>query len=149
MPITDVVGVACAQYHTCALVSDGSVYCWGRNASGELGDGSYVDHFAPARIVAAGFGPVSALAADVEHTCAVMADGSVDCWGYDYHFGSSNLPKKIAGVDGATAVTTGYEHTCALLSDGTERCWGANSMGQLGRGAIGLSYEDPGPVLWP
>ena len=83
----------------------------------------------------------TAVAAGDSHTCALLANGAVSCWGQNNsgQLGDGTLtnrttPATVSGLSGATAVTAGGYHTCALLGDGTVRCWGSNLFGQLGNG---------------
>ncbi|MEM4461028.1 MAG: hypothetical protein QXY70_02735, partial [Nanopusillaceae archaeon] len=75
------------------------------------------------------------------HTCALLSNGSVACWGYNYYgqLGDGTntnraTPVNVVGIDNAVAIAAGWGHTCALLSNGTVRCWGRNNYGQLGDG---------------
>ena len=83
----------------------------------------------------------TAIAADYYHTCALLGNGTVRCWGWN-NYGQlgdgtttqRNTPATVSELSGATAVAAGLYHTCALLGDGTVRCWGWNLFGQLGNG---------------
>jgi hypothetical protein len=79
-----IVGIASAAYHTCAVVATGAVLCWGSNEHGEVGLAPSAPLFSP-RPVAGFAGKVVALGAGAgaQHTCAILADGQVQCWGYD------------------------------------------------------------------
>jgi len=86
--------------------------------------------------------PARQIACGEEHSCARLADGTVQCWGDNEEGqlgdGSNtdrNRPVAVRGLAGATAIALGQSHGCALLKDGTMRCWGAGSMGQLGIGS--------------
>ena len=77
------------------------------------------------------------------HSCALLADGTVSCWGNnnngqlgDGSLLNSSLPVAVSGVDNATAIAVGSLHSCALLADASVSCWGYNSAGQLGNGTI-------------
>jgi alpha-tubulin suppressor-like RCC1 family protein len=128
-------------YHTCALRSDGTVRCWGRNDSGQLGDGSRMNRPTPVPVVDL-VGTASTLTAGALHTCAVISDGRVQCWGRndsgqlgDGTTTRSPTPVAVTGLGGtAAAVEAGGVHTCALLADGHVQCWGSNFCGQLGDG---------------
>lgn len=143
-----VVGVACGGGHTCAWESDGSVYCWGKNNNGQVGDGTNVQRLSPVPVAAAGFGKVTALVASYNHTCALMPDDSVDCWGRSSNLILSDTPEPVPGLHSATPIAVGSLHTCAMLSNGTVDCWGNNQYGQLGDGTT-TYRSSPAPVLWP
>ncbi len=124
------------------------VYCWDRNASGQLGDGTTEDRLTP--IAVSGLTGAVAIAAGSAHTCAVLANGSARCWGNNDNGQLGNgtttdrlTPVAVSGLTGAIAIAAGLEHTCALLNDGTARCWGDNFSSQLGDGTAGYS---PTPV---
>jgi alpha-tubulin suppressor-like RCC1 family protein len=142
----DVVGltsgvksIAAGSYHTCAVMENGGVKCWGLNGSGQLGDGtnyktgnSYRD--SPVDVIGLTSG-AKAVAAGYNHTCAVLIDGSVKCWGANGLLGNGKTegfspPVTASGLtSGATAVTAGDFHTCAVMIDGGIKCWGANVLG--------------------
>jgi len=127
------VSVSASSYgHTCAVLSNGSVKCWGDNSVGQLGTGSNTDSNAPVQVTGLTSG-VSSVSAGHGHTCAVLSDGSVKCWGKDT---GSNIPVQVTGLtSGVSSVSAGYGHTCAVLSDGSVKCWGDNNYGQLGTGS--------------
>lgn len=89
----------------------------------------------------AGAATVSEVSAGMSHTCARLADGTVDCWG-DNEWGQlgdgttadSPVPRSVFGLAGVKQVSAGGDHTCALLAAGTVECWGKNGSGQLGDG---------------
>jgi len=118
--------------------TDGSVWCWGRNDSGQLGDETTQNRSNPVAVVELEGVRVSALALGSAHTCALVDDGTVRCWGDGggrLGNGSTNgstTPVEVSDISTATAISAGNDHTCALLADGTVRCWGNNSEGQLG-----------------
>ena len=135
--------------HSCALLENGQVICWGRNSSGQLGDGAGgmdSDRRPHPEHVVGLPGLARHLAAGREHSCALIADGSVACWGSNARgqlgsgtearrLGMSTVPMPVEGLNRpAIALTAGAAHTCALLDDGCAACWGANDAGQLGDG---------------
>jgi cysteine-rich repeat protein len=150
-----VVQIAAKGSHTCALLDTGSVRCWGRNISGQLGYGNTSsvgdtpDNLpSDAGDVRVG-GAVVQIAAGAQHTCALIDTGNVRCWGAGSSgrlgYGNAesigdtpdHLPSDAGNVPvGGTAVqiTTGSTHTCALLDRGNVRCWGAGVSGRLGYG---------------
>ncbi len=153
-----VIAIAAGGYHTCALTSGGAVKCWGRNREGQLGDATQTRRLAP--VVAAGLAAgVTAIAAGAFHTCALIASGTVKCWGYNRsgQLGTSNemdqsVPVEVPGLADVRAIAAGADHTCAVLSDGVLECWGYNYYGQLGdhstatRLAPVVASAVPGPV---
>jgi alpha-tubulin suppressor-like RCC1 family protein len=137
--------IAAGFYHTCAILSGGSVACWGDNAEGELGNGMTTSSLTPVMVVnvdgTAALTGATAIAASFKHTCALMPAGSVACWG-DNLFGelgngtktNASTPVMVSGVSGATSIAAGYDHTCVLLAGGSVECWGYNHYGELGDG---------------
>ena len=151
-PLTGVTAVAAGEYHTCALLSNHQVRCWGYNSYGQLGNGSDDDSHRPVGVRnAAGTGPLTGVAqitAAEDTTCALLLDGRVRCWGDNSanQFGdgdddSSDLPVATRNVadtgelTGVTQLETGPEATCARLANGQARCWGDNYYGQVGDGS--------------
>jgi len=138
--ISTAIQVSAGGYHTCALLSDHTVRCWGAGGSGELGDGTYDDSSVP--VQATGISNAIAISTGRNHTCALLSGGTVKCWGYNYYgqlgdgtYGSdsdSSTPVLVSGITSAIAIDAGNSHTCALLFDHTVRCWGYNYYGQLG-----------------
>lgn len=138
--------------HTCALTDTGAVHCWGRNHSGQLGDGSADSRATPAPVAGLDSG-IMAIAAGHAHTCALTTQGAVRCWGDNTHGqlgdGSAQAqarPAAVAGLDsGVAAITAGHSHTCALAAGGRAMCWGRNWQGELGDGSA-TQRSTPVPV---
>lgn len=137
-----VVALGAGAGHSCALTSGGGVKCWGRNTSGQLGDGTTTDHPTPVDVVGLGSG-VTALAVGSAHTCVITTGGGMKCWGVNANgrLGDGTTqnrtePTSVIGLaSGVTAIATGGMHTCAVVNGGA-KCWGANGYGQLGFGAF-------------
>ncbi len=133
--------ISLGNAHSCALLSSGTVQCWGENSNGTLGNGSTTASSSPVNVQGLGGSP-TAISAGASHNCALFSDGTVKCWGDNLkgQLGDgSNTDRtsavSVAGLGGtATKIAAGYSSTCALLSTGTVRCWGNNSFGELGNG---------------
>jgi alpha-tubulin suppressor-like RCC1 family protein len=138
--------------HTCVIVANGRVACWGMNSHGQLGDLTTADSLVPVMIP--DLTGVVAVAPSGGSTCIVLESGTVECWG-DNGFGSALgngtsmdtlAPTKVVGVTHATAIATGQFFSC-VIADGTVKCWGYNSSGQLGNGTT-TNAATAVPVLW-
>ncbi|MBU6336175.1 MAG: hypothetical protein KGS47_17430, partial [Chloroflexi bacterium] len=137
-----VTQLAAGFAHTCALLADGTVRCWGANGDGQIGDGTTTDRLTPVAVT--GLTGVTAVSAGGGHTCALRTGGQLVCWG-DNDYGQlgdgttvdKRAPTEVSGVSGFVAmVSAGYKHTCAVLTSGGAYCWGRNSTGQLGDNSI-------------
>jgi len=141
--------ITAGGYHSCALMPDSTVRCWGRNTRGQLGDGTG-SLYASTPVAVSGMTTAVSVSGGFYHTCALLRDGTVQCWGDNDSgqigntLGYSNVPMTVAGIANALAVSAGAYHSCALLADTTVRCWGRNTNGQLGNDAITNSSS---PVL--
>jgi alpha-tubulin suppressor-like RCC1 family protein len=144
--LTDVKALASGGSHSLALKSDGTVWAWGGNYYGELGDGTTTKRSAP--VQTQGISGVTALAAGNSHSLALKSDGTVWTWGYNYSgqlgIGTNDAaahttPVRVPNLSGITALAAGYDHSLALKSDGTVWAWGNNEYGQLGDGTTANS----------
>ena len=130
----DVIAVS-SHGHAVAIRSDGSLWSWGDNAHGALGDGSRVRRrYEPMKVM----DDVIAVSAALNRTMAIRSDGTLWAWGRG-HLGDGstatrNQPVQI--MDDVVAVSTGGGHTLAITSDGALWAWGGNSFGQLGDGTM-------------
>jgi len=154
VPFTGASVVASGQSHTCALMTDATVRCWGDNRHAQLGNGvrgysSVLDQSSRSTPVAVkGLTDVTAVSAGASHTCAIRRDGTVYCWG-DGYFGSPigdgpnvDAPQQLNGITDAAAISSGGYHTCVVHQNGLVSCWGRNNSGQLGDGTR-LDNFDP------
>jgi hypothetical protein len=153
--------IAAGGSHTCARASDGTVWCWGRNASGQLGDGTQTNRLTPVQV--SGIGALSTIRTGWDTTCGVTASGGLlKCWGSN-GFGQMG-DGTVGGVktspvtvdtglqagsglnppDAFESVVTSGDHTCAVALDDTAWCWGTNFYGQVGAASIGI-----GPIPLP
>ena len=156
--------VAAGDYHTCAILDDGSVRCWGFGANGRLGYASTVNVLSPSSAPAVDLGPgrtATAITVGASHTCVVLDNGSVRCWGNGVSgrlgygnqltVGDNETPAAAGAVDigagrRAIAISAGDFHTCVIRDDGTLLCWGFGSGGQLGRGTTTDVGDDETPA---
>jgi len=149
--LSDVADVGVGVSYVCAVKTDGTVYCWGNNASGQLGIDSATSSMGyPTQVLGTeGSGYLSDVA-DISvgssHVCAVKTDGTVYCWGsntggalgIDSATSSMGYPVQVVGVGASGYLTdiseigSGSAATCAVDSDGDVYCWGNNASGELG-----------------
>ena len=150
--------ITAGTYHTCATRTDGTLWCWGWNHSGQLGLGSHTGQDLPRQVITPARGGWVSVAAGYGHTCATRISGTLWCWGDntsgDLGLGSQDeqdLPQQVtAPVPGGWAsVTAGNAHTCATRADGTLWCWGNNQFGELGTGGIDNGQFLPEQVTAP
>lgn len=157
-------GVTAGGFHSCGVKSDGSLWCWGMNESGELGLGDAADRDTPTQVgctdgrCTTGWTTVGA---GSFHTCAIRGAGELWCWG-----GGQNgqlgvgtnatediaLPRRVE-LGEWRSVVAGTSHSCGLQSDGSLWCWGRNDRGQLGLGDTQTRLEPatvraPGLTAW-
>ncbi len=138
---TDVTVIAAGSGYTCAKHGGDSVQCWGSNIYGKLGDGTNDFSATPVAVRISGADVVD-IRAGIDHTCALLQNGDVKCWGYnsygqlgDNTITDSPLPVDIVNVTTRlSAVRVGEASTCALTYAGGVLCWGDNSYGQLADG---------------
>ena len=139
--------------HTCAVLDNGSALCWGKNNVGQLGNG--ISGFnSPIPVAVNGLGPVKSISVGTFHTCAILSDDSLKCWGRNVNGqlgNGSNIdaltPVSVSGLSAVKAISLGFDYSCALLSDQSAKCWGSNSHGQLGNGSSGTDNTTPDNVL--
>jgi len=133
------VSLAAGGWHTCALLEDKTVKCWGRNDYKQLGGDTGVNYRATPQQVG-DLANVKAISAGGTHTCALLEDGGVECWGANFakQLGvdtdgeSRATPQQVGDLTNVKAISVGGYHTCALLEDKTVKCWGSNNYKQLG-----------------
>ena len=170
--------IAAGDFHTCALLDNGTVKCWGANDVGQLGQGDTDSRGDSAGEMGDDLDPVDlgagrtavAIAAGGVHTCALLDDGAVKCWGDSAlraarpgrhatcrgddagEMGDDLDPVGLGAGRTAVAIAAGDVHTCALLDNGIVKCWGFNLDGELGYGdtdARGDGAGEMGDFLGP
>lgn len=146
--------IAAGASHMCAILDDDSLKCWGWNYAGQLGVKGTIDIDKPSATVNLGPGrKAKFVAAGGSHTCAILDDASVRCWGLNT-FGQLGLghnkhaDEPTQAVDlgpGRTAksLALGRDYSCAIRDDDSLTCWGLNSNGQLGIGQIPTKTNAP------
>ena len=157
-----VTELTAGDYHTCVILDDGTVRCWGYGYDGELGYGNQNDVGAtntPGSMPPVNLGTgltATHISAGQSHTCAILNTGGVECWGDNQYGelgngitnprGSGTFapvgPINLGTGHTAKAIAAGAQHTCAILDDNSVRCWGSNAFGQLGSGTSGM-VTDP------
>ena len=132
--------VTSGSSHVCALVHNSGAWCWGFNDDGQLGDGTTTNRSTPVAVSGLPLNLAQIAAAD-DHTCALLLNQTVKCWGLnskgqlgDGTTSNSSTPVKVAGLTGAVQIALGDGYTCALLASGDVQCWGLNAFGELGDG---------------
>ncbi|MDC0711776.1 RCC1 repeat-containing protein [Stigmatella sp. ncwal1] len=138
--LTDVVAIDAGVNHTLALKSNGTVWAWGSNASGQIGNGTLANQLAAVQVV--NLFDAVAISAGTDYSLALKADGTVVAWGVNTNgqlgTGSttnSASPLSVSGLNNIKSISAGGFHSIALKSDGTAAAWGRNTYGQLGNGS--------------
>lgn len=151
--LQDVVAIAAGEDHSAAVKSDGTVWAWGWNNAGQLGNMTTANSFVPVSVV--GISNVIKVAAGTLHTLALKTDGTVWAWGWngsgqlgDETYNQSLTPVEVTGLSSdVNKISSGSTHSMALKNDGTVWTWGNNSSGQLGKGTIGDDSNAPVQAL--
>jgi len=139
------MSVSAGYGHTCAVLDNGSVSCWGQGTQGELGDGTTSTRSSPALTSSLGTNRTAvAVSAGYSHNCVILDNGLVSCWGAGgigqlgnggtSQQNSPTLTSSLGANRTAVAISSGSYHTCAILDNGSVSCWGFGGYGQLGNG---------------
>ena len=141
LPEKSVKYVALGTYHSAAITKDGSLYMWGYNNYGQLGNGSTTNSYTPVKIME----NVAAVSLGDYHSAAITKDGSLYMWGEnsDGQLGNGSTTNRSTPVkimENVATVSLGAWHSAAITKDGSLYMWGYNNYGQLGNGSTTNSY---------
>jgi len=150
--LNSIVAISAGESHNMALRSDGTVWTWGWNALGQLGDGTTNDAHTPVQVTV--ISNVVAISGRGYHCLALESDGSLWAWGWngggqlgDGTTTQSSVPKRVAGITNPVMISAAYKTSLVLMSNGTVKIWGTDSKGELGQGSFhGSSYS---PITVP
>jgi len=149
-----VVSVSAGSNSSCAITSEGKLFCWGQNQYGQIGDNTTTTARVPTAVVMSGAlinKTVLSVDIGVARTCLVASDNNAYCWGRNFYgqLGNGNTTDSLVPVAVVTAgalsgksvkqISTGTDSTCAVTTDGLAFCWGRNDMGQTGNGTTTAS----------
>ena len=148
------VAISSGSEHTCAILDNGDVSCWGDGGYGQLGNGGTSSKTTPTLTSSLGANRTAiAISSGSRHTCAILDNGDVSCWGYGVRGALGNgqqgqkltptLTSSLGANSTAIAISSGSEHTCAILDNGSVSCWGRGDDGQLGNGGTTLLVHSP------
>jgi alpha-tubulin suppressor-like RCC1 family protein len=157
--LTGVTAIAAGKAHTVALrnifnlTNDGTIWAWGSNGNGQLGDGTVTDRWTP--VMVSGLSLMTTIAAGFNHTIALRNNGTIWTWGNNSNgqLGDGTTTERwvvaqVSGLTGVTAIAAGIKNNIVLRNDGTLRAWGYNNKGQLSDGTT-TDKLTPTPVLIP
>lgn len=149
--------VSAGGNHSCGVTAAREAWCWGADASGELGDGVPVSGGLVVKVAGSGAGALqfTQLSAGAAHTCAITTTSAVYCWGSntsgqlgDGSTTQRDAPTLVPGTGAGgllfTAISAGDNHSCGVTTTGEGYCWGSNSGGALGDGT---GTDHPSPTL--
>lgn len=151
--ITSATSVAVGGSNSCALLTGGTVKCWGAGSSGQLGNGQTNQQVKPVDVT--GISGALAVTVGGNYSCALLVDKTVKCWGNNKYrqLGSNgdtglsqqnSTPVVVSGASDIVSISGGTKHVCAVQQTGAVLCWGAGAKGQLGNGTPAIAKT---PVL--
>jgi alpha-tubulin suppressor-like RCC1 family protein len=151
--LSSIVAISAGESHNMALRSDGTVWTWGWNYFGQLGNGTTNDAHTPIQVV--GLSNVVAISGRAYHCMALKSDGTVWAWGWNINGQLGNgsadsnlhaLPTQVIGLTNPATISAGYAVGLALMSNGTVQIWGTSTYGELAQGEFGVHSYTPIPV---
>jgi hypothetical protein len=133
----NVLQITVRDSHSCGILNNNTLKCWGYNGWGQLGDGTTVNRSSPVTIDSGtGYQRVSA---GYHHVCGITSSSALKCWGRNNSGqlgdGTTIMRTTPISIDGSTSyqrVSSGYYYTCGITTSGVLKCWGDNASGQLG-----------------
>ena|GEM_PF-407342 len=150
--------VGVGELHSCAVALDGTLYCWGSNSNGQVGDGTFTAALNPTPVAVPPGVKIASVAVGYRFTCALSLDGVAYCWGYslDGELGrgvgqttmATPLPVFMPEGKKFVSLDAGEFHVCAVTAEGDGYCWGLGIDGMLGTGTS-YSRHEPYPVTMP
>ncbi|MDI4648581.1 InlB B-repeat-containing protein [Cohnella hashimotonis] len=148
-----VIAISAGNYHNLALKENGTVWAWGENSWGAVGDGTTTKRIVPVQVQ--GISDVVAVSAGGWHSLALKADGTLWAWGYnnlgqvgDGSTTTRKAPVQVTGLTDVAQIAAGAFHSGALRSDGSFWGWGFNDYGQLGNGTVKDSSVPAQSLVW-
>lgn len=151
--LSNIVAISAGEIHNTALKSDGTVWTWGWNAFGQLGDGTTIDAHTPVQV--AGLSNIVAISARAYHGLALKSNGTLWGWG-DNRYGQLGLgtqdldphptPAQVVGITNPAIISAAYATSLVLMSNGTVLMWGTSTEGELGQGVFNDFSYSPIPV---
>ena len=141
--------------HSCAILDNDSVVCWGMNNYGQLGDNSTTNAKSPTFVHMPNGSKATKISSGSAHTCATIDNGSLYCWGHNKNSrlgigtsgGVHKIPMFVSANQSIVEISASSEHTCVLSENGSISCWGRNNYGQLGLGHTG-ERNTPNQLDW-
>ncbi|HMI57476.1 MAG TPA: hypothetical protein VK511_05475, partial [Gemmatimonadaceae bacterium] len=129
--------VVAGSTHSCGITENASLYCWGRDDQGQLGDSATSE--SPLPVAVAPSLKWRTVSVGGSHSCGITTDGATYCWGSSVagQLGSDTLgtitaPYRMEKAPSFVKISSGENHTCAITTDGKLYCWGENLHGELG-----------------
>lgn len=145
--LSSIIAISAGEGHNTALKSDGTVWTWGWNGFGQLGNGTTNDAWTPIQV--SGLTNVVAISGRGYHTLALKSDGTVWAWGWNLYGQLGNgttaaavlSPVQVIGLTNPASISAGYTISLAKMSNGTVQVWGTDRKGEMGQGVFnGHSY---------
>ena len=149
--LTNFVDIAVSSTATCAIITGGTVLCWGGGAGGNRGDGVVSSSAVFTGVVATGISNAVQIEGTLHGFCARLADSTVVCWGYNSAglVGNDDMPNNAytpqvaVGLSDVRYITSGFYHICAALNSGEIKCWGRGTSYKLGLGVNETTIDTP------